>query len=252
VPAPGSSVVICEVSIAGYWQSKSYVPTPFGRRPLEPGGGSDEPPRSACQHYERAAAHEAAAVRAFRQLAFDLDELDAPTSLIADARLAARDEANHARWSLAVARSFDPRARLRLDDRSRAARRKVTAFELALENAGAGCVGELFGTWLQVFQARAATQSLVSATAQRIAQDEARHAALAFRLFDWLDQRLGVREREQVRRAMLAEAQRFASTSLLPDGLALQLGLPDAAQMARASFALQERLLPACANGAAR
>jgi hypothetical protein len=186
-------------------------------------------------------------VRAFHQLAFDLEELDAPASLIADAHLAARDEANHARWTLAVARSFDPRARLRFNDQCRAARRKVTAFDLALENAGAGCVGELFGTWLQVFQARAATQPLVTATAQRIAQDEARHAALAFRIFDWLDQRIGVREREQVRLAMHVEAQVLARASLMPDGLAQQLGLPDAVQMARASFALQERLRPACA-----
>jgi len=45
-------------------------------------------------------------VRAFRQLAFDLEELDleeldAPTSMVTQAQLAAQDEANHARWTLA-------------------------------------------------------------------------------------------------------------------------------------------------------
>jgi rubrerythrin len=246
-PARGSTVVICEVETSGHWESRSYWPTSFGRRPREPIEISAEPPRSAREHFERAAAHEAAAVRAFRQLVFDLEELDAPSSMVAQAQRAARDEANHARWTLAMARGFDPQARLWPADRRRAARRRLSAFELALENATTGCVGELFGTWLQVFQARTATESHVRDTAQRIARDEARHAALAFRLFDWLDRRLTVREREAVKLAMHAEAQLLAGDTALPLQLALDLGLPNAAQMARASRALQERLRLACA-----
>jgi hypothetical protein len=247
VPPRGSTVVICEVETSGHWESRSFLPTPFGRRPLEPIETHTEPPRSAREHFERAAAHEAAAVRAFRQLVFDLEELDAPPSMVAQARRAARDEANHARWTLAVARGFDPNARLPPADRRCAARRRLSAFELALENATAGCVGELFGTWLQVFQARAATQPHVRATARRIARDEARHAALAFRLFDWLNRRLSAREREAVALAMHAEAQLLAGDTTLPELLALQLGLPNAAEMAGASCALQERLRRACA-----
>jgi rubrerythrin len=247
VPPRGSTVVICEVETSGHWESRSFLPTPFGRRPLEPIETHTEPQRSAREHFERAAAHEAAAVRAFRQLVFDLEELDAPPSMVAQAQRAARDEANHARWTLAVARGFDPNARLPPADRRCAARRRLSAFELALENATAGCVGELFGTWLQVFQARAATQPHVRATARRIARDEARHAALAFRLFDWLNRRLSAREREAVALAMHAEAQLLAGDTTLPELLALQLGLPNAAEMAGASCALQERLRRACA-----
>jgi hypothetical protein len=246
VPASGSRVVICEVEVPGYWQREHHWFTPFGRRPPAQVAARGEPPRSPCEHFERAAAHEAAAVRAFRQLAFDLETLDAPPSLLAQARRAARDEANHARRTLAVARCFDPSARLQPDDR-RAAPRQLTVLQLALENATAGCVGELFGTWLQVFQARAATHSFVRATALDIARDEAHHAALAFRLFDWLDRQLDPRERTQVRLAMHAEAQRFAGVTMWPEEIASQLGLPNAVQMARAAVALQERLLLACA-----
>lgn len=246
VPARGSTVVICEVDVPGEWESESILPTPFGRRPLEP-RAADAVPRTEREHFERAAAHEAAAVRAFHQLAFDLEELGAPASIVAEARLAARDEANHARWTLAVARSFDPCARLGPVDERRAARRKLTPFALALDNAAAGCVGELFGTWLQIFQARAAATSLLRSTAERIAQDEARHAALAFRLFDWLDRRLGARERELVRMAMRSEVRLLASTPMLSDDLAIRLGLPDSDQMARAARALRDRLPVACA-----
>jgi hypothetical protein len=243
----GSTVVICEVEVPGRYEHRSYLPTPFGRRWVEPIEAGGEPPHSASGHFERAAGHEAAAVIAFRQLAFDLAQLGAPDGLIAQARRAARDEAHHARWTLALARRYDPRARLRRPDQRRAVRRQVTMFELAVENATAGCVGELFGTWLQVFQARAATSPLVRATARRIAQDEARHAALAFQLFDWLDYRLGPREREAVRMAMHAEAELLGRAPLWSDELASGLGLPDRAQMAQASAALQERLPAACA-----
>jgi hypothetical protein len=247
VPARGATVVICEVETSGHWESRSHWPTSFGRRPIERVETSAEPPCSAREHFERAAAHEAAAVRAFRQLVFDLEELDAPPSMVAQAQRAARDEANHARWTLAVVRGFDPQARPGPADRRRAARRRLNAFELALENATAGCVGELFGTWLQVFQARTAAESHVRATAHRIARDEARHAALAFRLFDWLNRRLSAREREAVTQAMHAEAQRLAGAATLPEQLALRLGLPNAAQMALASSALQQQLPSACA-----
>jgi len=246
--ARGSTVVICEQYVPGHWEKSNFhwPPTPFGRRPPGPAEGDGEPPRSACEYFERAAAHEARAVLAFHQLAFDLEELDAPPSMLAQARTAAQDEARHARWTLALARRCDPGAQLVLNER-RPARRHLTVLELALENATAGCVGELFGTWLQVFQARAAMDPLVKATAERIARDEARHAALAFRLFDWLDRRLGPREREAVRMTLRAAAQQVARAKLWSDDLAIGLGLPDRKQLARAGLALQERLSELCA-----
>jgi rubrerythrin len=247
IVARGSTVVICEVKVPGHWESESYLPTPFGRRPAGPTEGRDEPPRSAREYFERAAADEARAVFAFGQLALDLEELEAPRGMLAEARLAAEDEARHARWTLALARRYDPGAARLPDNGQGAVRRKVTVLELALENATAGCVGELFGTWLQVFQSRAATEPFVKATAERIARDEARHAALAFRLFDWLDRRLGPGEREAVRMAMLAEAQLLARAELWSEELAIGLGLPDRAQRSRAGVALLESLRRACA-----
>jgi hypothetical protein len=220
----------------------------FGRRPRErtPVSVLEHPPRSAGEHFEHAADCETRAVYAFRQLVLDLEQLQAPSPLIRAARRAVADEARHARSSLALARSFgaagSPRSRRSL----RPTRRKVSAFELALENATVGCVGETLGTWLQVFQARAAQQARVRATARAIAKDEARHAALAFRLFDWLELRLGPEERKRVKAAMRVEAQGVDCRSALPSEIATRIGLPNEQQLALVAAAIQEQLSVVC------
>jgi hypothetical protein len=252
VPALGSTVVVCETSDSGHWESHSLSPfMQFGRRPREllPTAGLPHWPGTAREYFEHAAFHEAAAVSAFQQLALDLEGLEAPAYLVLAARRAARDEAKHARWTLELARSVGGSgaartARARLQ-RSRP--RQVTAFELALENAAAGCVGETFGTWLQVFQARSAPQACVQATAWRIAKDEARHAALAFRLFDWLERRLGKDERERVRATMERESVQIDCRSSLPLALAVHLGLPSERQRVQAAREIAQQLAAVCA-----
>ena len=63
-----------------------------------------------------------------------------------------------------------------------------------------------FGTWLQLYQASTAPDLRLRSVARRIALDEARHAALSFRIFDWLDQKLDHAGRQLVA-ARLFEAR---------------------------------------------
>ena len=62
--------------------------------------------------------------------------------------------------------------------------------EIALENAVEGCVRETFGALLGAYQAASAADPEVAAAMAGIAEDEARHAALAWRLAAWLEPRL--------------------------------------------------------------
>jgi hypothetical protein len=106
--APGSSVIVCETDSSGHWESHSLSPfMQFGRRPLPLSETSDRVSgaRTAAEYFEGAAQHERAAVRAFQQLTLDLEQLGAPAVLVRAARRAVRDEARHARWTLALARA---------------------------------------------------------------------------------------------------------------------------------------------------
>jgi len=133
---------------------------------------------------------------------------------------------------------------------SRLARPHVTrraTRDLALENAAAGCVGETFGTWIQLFQAEAAPQAELRHTARHIARDEARHAALAFRLFDWLDPKLSPNQRDEVQHALVLATQRLGGDCEVPSTLAASIGLPGKAEAARAASAILAHLPSVCA-----
>lgn len=241
-PAPktGEIAVLCESYQPGHLSTF----TSFGRRPLDVEDLPDAP-RSAAEHYARAAYAETVAILAFQQLAFDLEALGAPASLIQEAREAARDEARHARVSLSLARRLGATGRPRWPTLSRPIRRAPRLFDVALENATGGCVNEVFGAWLQLHQAAHAPAPELRAVAERIARDEAAHAAHAFRLFDFFDRKLTVEERREVRAAMRGELERCgASLGLTPD-IASQLGLPERDEMRRVARAI-EAALPTC------
>jgi hypothetical protein len=202
----------------------------FGRRPLD-APRAEGAPRTTAEYFARAAHAEALSIGAFRQLAQDLEELAAPAQWVAEARNAAREEARHAREALRFARALGFRGRVGGDGFRRAKRRGSEPFSLALENATGGCVNELFGAWLQLFQARFAPQAELRASARRIARDEANHAAFAFRLFHWLNEQLTPEERRRVREAMRQQIEIHASSGELPADIADRLGLPDAAAL---------------------
>jgi hypothetical protein len=146
---------------------------------------------------------EAASVDAFRVLARELRHHGAPKSLVRAAERAARDEIGHARAAGALARRWGvmPRA-------PRVEPRPVRSLEaIAIENAVEGCVRETFGALLATHQARAAASPRLRETFSRIAKDETRHAALAWRVAQWLDGRLDGEARARVRAARRAAAE---------------------------------------------
>jgi hypothetical protein len=120
-----------------------------------------------------------------------------------------------------------------------ASAREVTALELALENASAGCVGETFGTWLALYQSEHAPSKPIRAVARRIARDEARHAALAFRIMAWLLPQLSPEQRQSVNQALSTAIVDVLASPWPSANLLASLGLPGRAEMGLAASALR-------------
>ena len=155
-------------------------------------------------HFARMAHLEAASVPAFRRLRAELRAHGAPRRLLDGCTRAARDEVRHARAAARLARRFGaetPRVVLQ----SAAPRPLMT---IAVENAREGCVRESFGALLLTWQARAAADPGVRELLAGLAEDETRHAELAWAVDAWLRTRLPASERarlRQVRRDELAQ-----------------------------------------------
>lgn len=140
---------------------------------------------------------EAASVVSFRRLERELGSLGAPHDLRQRARASALEEARHARLMRRLARraGAEPNA-------PRVARIATrTPLAIALENAVEGCVHETWAALVARFQADHAADRELRAAMQIIAEDEARHAALAWDVRAWLDERLTDEERARVREA---------------------------------------------------
>jgi hypothetical protein len=182
---------------------------------------------AAGRYFARLAHLEAASVDAFEILARELGTHGAPRSLIRSAERARRDEIRHARVATALAARFgaEPRA----PRVARGAERSLEA--ITRENAVEGCVRETWGALVATWQARAAEDRRVRAAMTRIAIDETRHAALAWRVHRWACRRLDPVARRRVERsrdralaALVASAKAPA-----PPELVRVAGLPDAA-----------------------
>jgi hypothetical protein len=154
-------------------------------------------PAGACalaRYFARVARFEAASVPAFEQLAEELRVLGAPRALRQAALRAAEDEVRHARDTAALAEHFGARpepvrlSRCRLRGRA----------EVALDNALEGCVHETYAAYLATAQARLAKHALLRDPLRRIAQDETRHAALAWQIAAWIEPQLAPGTRRYV------------------------------------------------------
>ncbi len=199
---------------------------PSGRRPagLEPALASDG---CAVGQYFASMAHlEAASVHAFRSMARELVEHAAPGRLVSAARRAARDEIRHARLTRAVARAHGGRpAPVKV-----AAPSSRSLEAMAIENAAEGCVRETFGALLASWQARAAGDRGIREMMATIADDEARHADLAWALDAWLKTKLDRAARRRVLDARAAAVAALASELEAQPAaaeLVAEVGLPD-------------------------
>jgi hypothetical protein len=164
---------------------------------------------------------EAISVDAFTLLARDLEDHCAPASFVRAAERARGDEIRHARLlrSLAAARGAQPRVVEApiWQPRSR--------FAVAEENLVEGCVHETFGALVARHQATFAPDPEIRRAMRLIARDEARHAAVARAVHDWLVPQLSPHE---VAALAVAEecAWRDVATTTFDPIVALALGLP--------------------------
>ena len=142
---------------------------------------------------------EAVSVHAFARLERELGHHGAPESLSVEARRARRDEVRHAAIMARLACRHGREARLP----PRQARSEVRSlFAVALENAVEGCVRETYGAVVGLVEARASRDPEVRRSLSRIAEDECRHAELAWAIASWALPQLSLEERRQIRAAM--------------------------------------------------
>ena len=182
-------------------------------------------------YFARIAYLEAASVDAFEILARELRAHGAPRSLVRSAEAARRDEIRHARVTTALAKRFGARPRSP----------RVAAFAerpletIARENAIEGCMRETWGALVATWQASAASDPVVRAAMRRIAIDETRHAALAWRVHGWAARRLDAAARRRVERARDRAIERLVAAVTAPAHAEVVrvAGLPDAALAAR-------------------
>jgi hypothetical protein len=176
------------------------------------------------RYFAVAAQLEAASVAAFRTLGAELRAHGAPEDLVAEAARAADDERRHARSTAAIARARGcepPRVRLTpASPRGRA--------EMAMENAVEGCVRETFGALVAHWQRAHAEDQSIRAAMDVIAEDETRHAALAWSVAAWLDGTLSAEDRDAVRAARDAAVDALAQDldAEVPEALTRAAGMP--------------------------
>ena len=169
-----------------------------GRRP---GGLVDAIRRTGsdptAEWFAQVARLEASAVTAFEVLARELASHGAPQELVHEALVAANDEVRHAAQIGSIARRLgaDPAAP---EIESRPLR---GLYALALDNAVEGCVRETFGALVGTHQALAARDPEVATVMREIATDETRHAALSWKIAEWVEPLLTESERERINQA---------------------------------------------------
>jgi len=197
------------------------------------------------EYFARAAYLEEASVHAFDQLERELRAHRAPESLGRAARRSARDEVRHAgaMRRLAALHGGTPRS-------PRVGRTRIRSLErVARENVIEGCLRETYGALIATWQAAHATDPVVRRCFARIAVDETRHAALAWAVAEWAQDRLGASARARLARARRRAARRLRGevAGEPPREMAALLGLPSGRQ-ARVLLACVEHGLP-CSVG---
>lgn len=153
--------------------------------------------------FAHAAELEAASITAFRHLEIDLLRWNAPSSLVEQARAARRDEVVHARMMRELARTHGTKP-----TRARRVERTERALvDIAIENAVEGCVNETYSALVATWASAHAVDPLVASAMATIAEDETRHAALAWAIHEWAIAKLSPSDRRRVGAALEEAAE---------------------------------------------
>ncbi len=143
--------------------------------------------------WTRDAQLEHASVAAFARHALELLALGAPPELLAEVARAQVDEIEHARLCFGIASAYAGHplgpAKLGLSELGREF--SVDPLTVARDLFASGCVNESFAAVEAARAAELAEDPILVELLERIADDEARHAALAWRTLAWLSARYG-------------------------------------------------------------
>lgn len=131
------------------------------------------------------AAMEHASVAAFARFTLELLAVGAPPEILLDAQDATRDEIEHARVCFTMASRYlgKPVGPDALDTSGTGGLRSLA--EIAAATVKEGCIGETLSAALAEERARGAAHPYTRSVLDRIADDEARHAELAWRFVGW-------------------------------------------------------------------
>lgn len=156
---------------------------------------------------------EHASVAAFGRLMLELMGHGAPADLVRDAQRAGLEEISHAEGCFALVSRLmgEPVGPGALDLTGMVLLRDLTT--CAVDAAREGCVGETVSALLAQRQAERASDPEVRALLTKIAEDEARHAELSWRVVAWAMRVGGARVRDAVSAAL---RERVSSVVGLP------------------------------------
>lgn len=127
---------------------------------------------------------EHASVAAFARATLELMALGAPPELLAQAQQAGLDEIDHARRCFSLAERYGA-APVQPGALPALAPRAPSLGQLAADTFAEGCVGETIAALMAQRSARDCSEATVREALEVIADDEARHAALAWSTVSW-------------------------------------------------------------------
>jgi len=143
--------------------------------------------RALADAYRKDGLSEHASVASFARFVLECLALGAPAELVSDAQAALRDEIEHAQLSFGLASAYAGEAlgpaALDVSDCLPA---RLDRHESALRAIREGCIAETVSAALLRRASDAATDPTVKAVLARVADDERRHAVLAWRFVRWL------------------------------------------------------------------
>ena len=140
---------------------------------------------------------EQAAVTAFEYLARELEHYDAPEELVELAKKGIDEEIEHAELMRMLAYAYGGHVQ----------EVEVEPFqlrplsEIALDNAREGCIRETFGALIAMWQSAHAEDEAVRRVMERIAHEESIHAALSWKIDEWIQTQLSDEDRKRCKEA---------------------------------------------------
>jgi hypothetical protein len=136
-------------------------------------------------HWAHAGAMEHASIAAFARFALQLLSLGAPASLLEATQAAMADETEHARVCYGLASKYLGRAVGPAPLDVGGALESMDAASIVADAIREGCIGETVASMEAAEAAACAEDPAIRAALLRIAEDEARHAELAWRFVRW-------------------------------------------------------------------